>query len=424
MALNCPSCNTHILEIKHFCYNCGVQFELETQPKAIANNTPVQSPIEKFSSAQVSGILNTILLAAFTANSLNAKENDLSLTFAIITVASLITCICNFIKSKNSVFCSAFLTLGIQPPIIALILMEVAKNPKLLSNWEPVLILSIYLILAIITIVTSCISLKALFTVSETEAEAFLDGESVQICSICREENLSSNRFCTGCGKCRVSEFRENKAQERKKFIPKLMLFSSAITWAVLAAGVFALQNLILSLIFSQALILLLSIVSISICSEYKNIFSMLKLSPRVIKTSGYAIMLLVISISLNYLLKGLYQSPALNNLSSLFFESSTQLYFLVILLCIVPGVLEEIAFRGFLQNKLTGIFGLWPAILTSSLVFSIIHFQGFGMIYIFILSLGLGWLFNKSQSLVPCIIIHSTHNFAVLLMAVQFNGQ
>ena len=56
--------------------------------------------------------------------------------------------------------------------------------------------------------------------------------------------------------------------------------------------------------------------------------------------------------------------------------------------------------------------FGYWP-IFVSSLCFALVHWgQGLAPIPLFILALGLGYLFRQTGSLIACITVHFLLNF------------
>jgi membrane protease YdiL (CAAX protease family) len=83
----------------------------------------------------------------------------------------------------------------------------------------------------------------------------------------------------------------------------------------------------------------------------------------------------------------------------------------------LVPGIWEELAFRGWIQSSLLKKFRPWISILLSALFFSLFHFSNlihqdltqviFGVIMAFFFGIGWGWLVYKSGSVVPAIISH-----------------
>lgn len=97
--------------------------------------------------------------------------------------------------------------------------------------------------------------------------------------------------------------------------------------------------------------------------------------------------------------------------------DNTAELIVNIILLAAVPGVFEEIFFRGLLQN----LFSKWTqnihiGILLSSLIFSFIHFNlAYFFSYLF-LSLTLGYLYQLSGSIYSNIFFHFLWNCVTLI--------
>lgn len=88
------------------------------------------------------------------------------------------------------------------------------------------------------------------------------------------------------------------------------------------------------------------------------------------------------------------------------FGELENPLALLIVGVLLAP-VIEEIFFRGFLFNGFRQYFGWNKAALLSALFFSLAHIQLVTLIPTFILGYLLAYLFHKSNSLWPGIILH-----------------
>ena len=66
-----------------------------------------------------------------------------------------------------------------------------------------------------------------------------------------------------------------------------------------------------------------------------------------------------------------------------------------------------------------------WIPILVSSLIFALMHFShGPDPIPLFFLSLALGFIYQRTHRIVPCIVVHMMLNgFSMVLLAVQIFG-
>ncbi|MBC6933664.1 MAG: CPBP family intramembrane metalloprotease [Candidatus Brocadia sp. AMX2] len=87
----------------------------------------------------------------------------------------------------------------------------------------------------------------------------------------------------------------------------------------------------------------------------------------------------------------------------------------------VIAPVIEEIMFRGFLQPALKNFFGGRYAIVLSASLFAGVHMDIFAFFQIFILGMLLGYLYEKTQTLVASIIVHVLHNSLTLVFLLYF---
>jgi membrane protease YdiL (CAAX protease family) len=88
-----------------------------------------------------------------------------------------------------------------------------------------------------------------------------------------------------------------------------------------------------------------------------------------------------------------------------------------VALICASPGFFEELAFRGVAQTNLTRAVGPWPGILVSSVLFVTLHFSVLSFPYLFVLSVFLGWVRDRTCSIYPSMVLHFLHNLGALAL-------
>ena len=86
-----------------------------------------------------------------------------------------------------------------------------------------------------------------------------------------------------------------------------------------------------------------------------------------------------------------------------------------VIAICVIPGIFEEIGFRGILQSQLLTAVSVKKAICISAFLFALVHFNILNLPYLFVLGVLLGWVSWKTKSVYPSILIHFLHNFVVI---------
>jgi membrane protease YdiL (CAAX protease family) len=79
----------------------------------------------------------------------------------------------------------------------------------------------------------------------------------------------------------------------------------------------------------------------------------------------------------------------------------------------------EEFFFRGFIFQALRRSWGVWLAAPASGLIFGAVHFDLDKLVPLAILGTALAWVFHRTRSLIPCILLHAFNNavaFVVLL--------
>ena len=89
----------------------------------------------------------------------------------------------------------------------------------------------------------------------------------------------------------------------------------------------------------------------------------------------------------------------------------------------VVAPILEEILFRGILQESLTRKYGPWRGILIASAIFGIVHGIPQQALNAFFVGAMIGFIYYKTQSLIPCILIHALNN-AVSYFVWMLSGE
>jgi len=95
----------------------------------------------------------------------------------------------------------------------------------------------------------------------------------------------------------------------------------------------------------------------------------------------------------------------------------------LILLVVLVGPVLEELLFRGLVLHALLRRYSTGVAIVVSSALFAAAHLNPWQIPITFGTGLILGWIFIKTRSLWPCIIVHALVNGAPLLVLVTVGG-
>ena len=123
-------------------------------------------------------------------------------------------------------------------------------------------------------------------------------------------------------------------------------------------------------------------------------------------------------------LLTGSAPDPIAHTLLARLVESPVDVWlYLTIVLAVVGAPLyEEVLYRGIIQQALVGAgMRRWPAILTVSAVFASVHIGAvpfYALPPLFVLSIGFGWVYEKTGRLSASITMHAAFNLVNLLLA------
>ncbi|MBM4003849.1 MAG: CPBP family intramembrane metalloprotease [Planctomycetes bacterium] len=104
-------------------------------------------------------------------------------------------------------------------------------------------------------------------------------------------------------------------------------------------------------------------------------------------------------------------------------FKAHSGPFFLVmtLLIGVLPGLCEELLFRGYMQTRLLARFPAWVAIGVSALAFAAAHMEPLHAIGVFPLGVWLGIVAWRSGSIWPAMLAHTFNNsFAVFLTRLQ----
>ena len=96
--------------------------------------------------------------------------------------------------------------------------------------------------------------------------------------------------------------------------------------------------------------------------------------------------------------------------------SSPVALILTFISICILTPIVEELLFRGYILDALNRLHGKWPAIIISSIIFGMVHFDPFTMGMATIGGVIYGWIRMRTGSLVPGIVAHAMWNTMALM--------
>jgi membrane protease YdiL (CAAX protease family) len=88
----------------------------------------------------------------------------------------------------------------------------------------------------------------------------------------------------------------------------------------------------------------------------------------------------------------------------------------MVFFVSIMPGIFEELAFRGVIQSSLEKVFNSREALIIQAALFSVLHLLPLNFPSHFLMGLCFGYARLRSRSLYPGMLMHASWNAYVLL--------
>ena len=102
-------------------------------------------------------------------------------------------------------------------------------------------------------------------------------------------------------------------------------------------------------------------------------------------------------------------------------FSTAWETAIVAILVSFVVPVYEELFFRGYVQNAMAGRWGRWAGIIGSGLAFGLFHMIPLQVIAATPLGILAAWLYDRTGSLWPAIILHMVNNFIAAAITPLF---
>ncbi len=97
------------------------------------------------------------------------------------------------------------------------------------------------------------------------------------------------------------------------------------------------------------------------------------------------------------------------------FFSNDFSTGFSIFILCVSPGIIEELLFRGALMGGFLRRISPWKAVVLTGLMFGFFHFSVYRFLPTTILGIIFGFLVVYTGSLIPGILAHFLNNFLAL---------
>lgn len=92
-----------------------------------------------------------------------------------------------------------------------------------------------------------------------------------------------------------------------------------------------------------------------------------------------------------------------------------------IVCISVLGPILEELLFRGAITKVLLRKYSPVKAILISGLIFGVFHINPAQVVSASLVGFFLAWLYYKTQSLIPCILIHILNNSLSVYLNLEY---
>jgi len=264
-----------------------------------------------------------------------------------------------------------------------------------------------------------------------SEAEAEPEPPPQQRCSACRKLFPANFKFCPHCGLstkdlARYQRERKGRSEEAKlvdsawKQARRVVFFYSALLFCnFLAAYILAAADC--PFVLADGVIIVIT--GYWIYKERKLVANRLNLGswplalPLAFLAGGLTFAFTLLTNHIADVMLGLSELRERTGGTDLFKEEAQPLWVLVLSICVVPGIFEELFFRGLVQGVLERLLRKREAWIVQAVIFAIAHVNLLGFFtYLVFMGLWLGWLRNRTGSLLPGMLAHFCHNLCCVL--------
>jgi sodium transport system permease protein len=134
------------------------------------------------------------------------------------------------------------------------------------------------------------------------------------------------------------------------------------------------------------------------------------------------SIPVVIVAAIISQVINLIYPFPEsyLENLQKVINMSNFPLWKNILIIAVLPGICEELMFRGFIIRGFEKR-GFWSAIIITSLLFAVFHLDPFRFIPVGVLGIWMGYLLLKTGSIFVPILAHVLNNSLAVLLSRDY---
>ena len=229
--------------------------------------------------------------------------------------------------------------------------------------------------------------------------------------------------------------FRKNSSsieyEPTKSISDALVLFLISWILVITVGSITQLKSIFLGIFITEIFLILLPAllfvklkrVDIKESFRFRKISFSLALRSAILGVLSWGLVVVIDALVSGLLERIFGENPAVSFFLKILPKTFSELPVFLILFALLPGLCEEILFRGAIQGTLEKK-GVWRGILLTSLLFTIYHMNPWGFIHIFIISVIAGFLIIRTNSIISPIIFHACINATAFTIASFLNNE
>jgi membrane protease YdiL (CAAX protease family) len=239
-------------------------------------------------------------------------------------------------------------------------------------------------------------------------------------CSNCNEPVHEGNRFCSHCGYA-IDEISEESTKEKWNAIRQTALFFAI---HAVACCTFSFVNYFKTFTWSIVFDVFLAIIAVVFFainwSKLKDILLWHNFS--VFKLLGYCCLAMMVSFVVSFIVGWLNRSLFSTSFSYYAFYAPHRhsITLAVFFVAAMPGLFEELGYRGFLLGKLMLVTDKKQAIIISSFIFAIMHRSFISLFWLLPFALLIGRIRVKENTLWYGVCMHFCFNLTVVMLEIM----
>jgi membrane protease YdiL (CAAX protease family) len=142
------------------------------------------------------------------------------------------------------------------------------------------------------------------------------------------------------------------------------------------------------------------------------------KLKPiHIILYVGGVVLFFAFALGLVKLLQLWLELPKTSMTKSLMERGGYSFAAVILMVCVQPALIEELAFRGIVYKALDNALKPRETILISAFLFAMLHLSLVSMFHLMLLGLFFGYIRYKTKSIWPSVLAHFLHNFGAVIV-------